>query len=110
MGQLIYDTTTHIDIDDRPLAHLQVVIFNKLRRRESFPFSWMEDRGDGSGRSSVWLAPELPLRFRFSGNRMPTLNTQWVELLVATANTTAGLHLVHEPSSADPVLPGRARP
>ncbi|OUE23122.1 ATP-dependent DNA ligase [Clavibacter michiganensis] len=109
MGQLIYDTTTHIDIDDRPLAHLQVVIFSKLRRKESFPFSWIEDRADGSGRSSVWLAPELPLRFRFAGNRKPTLNPQWVELLVATANTTAGLHLVHEPSSSEPALDRAAR-
>ncbi|QIS38471.1 DUF7882 family protein [Clavibacter capsici] len=109
MGQLIYDTATHIDIDDRPLAHLQVVIFTKLRRKESFPFSWVEDRADGSGRSSIWLAPELSLRFRFSGNRKPALNPRWVELLVATANTSAGLHLVHEPASEGFAVAGGAR-
>lgn len=39
MGKLYYDSTLNTDIDDRTLAHLQVVIGAKLRRGESFYFS-----------------------------------------------------------------------
>ncbi len=51
MGTLIYghgDLT--VDFDDRTLAHLQVVIGTKLRRRESFLLSWSDDGQDGERR------------------------------------------------------------
>jgi hypothetical protein len=40
MGKLIYNVNTSTEIDDRALAHLQIVIIGKLRRQESFAFSW----------------------------------------------------------------------
>ena len=42
---LVYHSTTTLMIDDRVLAHLQVVIINKLRRRESFTFTWRDEGG-----------------------------------------------------------------
>jgi hypothetical protein len=36
MGYLMYDGDTRINFDDRVLAHLEMVIINKLRRREAF--------------------------------------------------------------------------
>lgn len=36
MGRLIYTQDSSYDIDDRILAHLRVVMMNKLRRREGF--------------------------------------------------------------------------
>ena len=37
MGRFIYDTMANsVDIDDRTLAHLRIVVMNKLRRSESF--------------------------------------------------------------------------
>lgn len=100
MGRLIYDSTTQTEIDDRALAHLQLVIVNKLRRRECFAFTWKNSVADGDGRSTIWLAPEIPLHFKFTGSRPPTINAAWITALVQTANTAAGLHLVREPATA----------
>lgn len=97
MGHLIYDSTCRIELEDRALAHLQIVIINKLRRKENFAFSWKNSVADGDGRRTVWLAPEIPLEFVFSGGRPPAINMTWVEALMTTANTSAGLHLTPEP-------------
>lgn len=101
MGQLIYDASTRTTIDDRALAHLQIVMLGKLRRRESFAFSWEHPPSEGDGRSTVWIAPDLPLHFRFSGSRPPAINPAWVDVLMDSANTSAGLHLLPEPSPAE---------
>jgi hypothetical protein len=97
MGKLIYDVNTTTEIDDRALAHLQIVMISKLRRRESFAFSWKNPASEGDGRSTVWIAPQLALHFRYSGGRPPTVNRRWVDAMMASANTAAGLHLVPEP-------------
>jgi hypothetical protein len=99
MGQLIYDTQVKTGIDDRALAHLQIVMLNKLRRRESFAFSWKNPAAEGDGRSTIWIAPELSLWFKYSGGRPPVINSAWVHALMAEANTAAGLHLVPEPAA-----------
>ncbi|KFF58097.1 ATP-dependent DNA ligase, partial [Cryobacterium sp. MLB-32] len=43
MGKLTYDSSLTADFDDRVLAHIQLVIGTKLRRGESFYFSWRDD-------------------------------------------------------------------
>ena len=98
MGTLIYghgDLT--VDFDDRTLAHLQVVIGTKLRRRESFLLSWSDDTQDSERRSSIWLDSSVPLYFRYLGTRMPDLNHDWIAQLMAGANSGAGLVLMAEP-------------
>jgi hypothetical protein len=97
LGRFTYDSTIVVDFDDRLLAHLQLVIGAKLRRHESFQFSWVNDPADGSGRASVWLSPSLPLGFKYQGVRMPDINVAWVEALMATANSAGGLRIVPEP-------------
>ncbi len=99
MGKLIYGTPSiTVDIEDRVLAHLKVVIVAKLRRGESFTFTWHKTAESGSGHSSVWLNPSVPLEFDFVGSKAPTLNKAWLEELVALANSPAGLRIVPEPS------------
>ena len=101
MGTLIYDgQTAEIPMDDRALAHLQLVIISKLRRRESFAFSWKDAPAAGDGRSSVWIHPEISLRFKFAGSRPPAINQQWVTALTNSANSSSGLHLIPEPPEA----------
>jgi hypothetical protein len=108
MGKLIYNVNTSTEIDDRALAHLQIVIVGKLRRQESFAFSWKNPASEGDGRSTIWLAPQLALHFRYSGGRPPAINRQWVEALLASANSPAGLHLLPEPlDEATPTPPSR---
>jgi len=98
MGRFIYNGSAKVDIEDRALAHLQVVVGNKLRRGEPFYFNWREDPSTGEGRRSVWVHPYADLTFQFFGSRTPSLNRDWLEALALTANSTSGLHLVPEPS------------
>jgi hypothetical protein len=102
MGYLIYDGhTAEVHMDDRMLAHLQVVIINKLRRQESFAFSWKDPAQVGDGRSTIWLFPSVSLRFKFEGSRPPTINRSWIDVLTAAANSGSGLQILPEPSSHD---------
>jgi hypothetical protein len=98
MGHLIYATTTRTDLDDRALAHLQIVIMTKLRRRQAFAFSWKNPAANGGGRHTIWIAPEIPLEFIYGSGPAPVINMGWVEALMLTANTSTGLYLVPEPA------------
>lgn len=99
MGQLVYDGgTAEIQMEDRTLAHLQVVIITKLRRHEAFAFSWKDPASAGDGRSTIWLHPNVSLRFRFSGSRAPALNGEWIAELARAGNSGQGLHVVPEPA------------
>jgi hypothetical protein len=97
VGKLTYDCNIVVDFEDRLLAHLQMVIATKLRRGESFAFSWRDDAAVGDGRTTIWMNPALPLVFKYYGGRPPAINRQWVEVLLQTANSSAGLHIVPEP-------------
>jgi hypothetical protein len=98
VGALLYgDRQRRFEIDDRTLAHLQLVISAKLRRREPFFFSVRED-SEASGRISVWMAPAIPLHFRYTGSRPPMINRRWVEALHSAANSPSGLIVLEEPA------------
>lgn len=101
MGKFIYDSSLATDFDDRALAHLQIVIGAKLRRNESFYFSWKDDQSIGDGRNVVWLHPALPLRFKYLGSRMPRINREWIVELTNSANSAGGLQLLPEPEPAE---------
>lgn len=96
MGKLLYGPTIEIIFDDRVLAHLQLVIGAKLRRNESFFFSWRDEQSVGDGRSTIWLDSAIPLVFRYNGGRMPKINREWLELLTHSSNSAAGLQLTEE--------------
>lgn len=97
MGKFTYDSTLVVDFDDRVLAHLQIVIGAKLRRNESFYFSWRDDSSVGNGRSVVWLHPSISIVYKFHGGRPPSINRAWIEDLMTTANSSGGLRIVPEP-------------
>lgn len=97
VGKLTYDSTLGVDFDDRVLAHLQLVIGAKLRRAESFYFSWRDDPAIGDGRSTLWMHPTIPLYFKYAGGRQPSINRAWIDALMSTANSPGGLVLVPEP-------------
>ncbi|MBA8817260.1 hypothetical protein FHX48_002358 [Microbacterium halimionae] len=105
MGRFIYDTSSNsVDIDDRTLAHLRIVVMNKLRRSESFMFDF--EVGDGSGRRSYWIAPSVPIQFHFYGSRTPQINRAWVEDLMLAASGPNGLSLTPEPADSAPPITG----
>ncbi|MCU1469057.1 MAG: ATP-dependent ligase [Glaciihabitans sp.] len=98
LGKLQYGNSgLEIEFDDRVLAHLQVVIGAKMRRREGFFFSWRDDPALGDGRSSIWVETSIPLFFRFATPGRHQLNREWLEQLTQSANQTQGLFLTTEP-------------
>ncbi|OOB92303.1 DUF7882 family protein [Rathayibacter sp. VKM Ac-2630] len=99
MGSLLYGTpaTAH-DIDDRALAHLQIVMINKFRRNEAFAFQIEASNTHGTGRQTLWLHPAIPLQFSFNGSRMPAINPTWVRSLMEEANSGRGLRIIPEPT------------
>lgn len=90
-----------IQIEDRALAHLKVVIATKLRRNESFTLSWRHPEGTPTGRSTIWLHPSIPLRFVFSDPEPPPLHSEWIAALANSANSSGGITLVAEDMSGD---------
>ena len=101
-GKLFMGSSSqHLQVDDRTLMHLKVVIFAKFRRHESFAFSW--DRGGSGGRSSTWLHESVFIRFDFAGDPLTPMNRKWIEELMAAANSPAGLFIVEEPIAAAPL-------
>ncbi|ROQ40730.1 hypothetical protein EDF46_0091 [Frondihabitans sp. PhB188] len=97
MGNLTYGQALSVEFDDRTLGHLQVVIGSKLRRNESFYFSWKDDQRVGDGRTTIWVHPTISLVFKFYGSRMPGLNREWLGLLEQSANAPHGLQVLPEP-------------
>ena len=90
MGYLSYENTEH-QFDDRTLAHLHIVIVNKLRQGQSFAMSWKDAADVGGGRTSIWLHPSSNLRFHFDGSRTPALNGDWLQHLADSAESSRGL-------------------
>lgn len=95
MGKLHYDGSI-IEIDDRMLAHLQIVIVNRLRKKEGFLMSWLNTLAAGDGRASVWLDHTIPLRFDFSGSRSPHIDEVWLAALERSAKSATGLLVTGE--------------
>jgi hypothetical protein len=99
VGRFIYDTAANAaDLDDRTLAHLRIVVMNKLRRGEPFMFD-LELR-DGTGRRSFWIHPSVPLQFHFIDRRPQTINRAWVEELIQVASSPNGLTITPEPKES----------
>jgi hypothetical protein len=99
MGTLTYsDTRNTIEFDDRTLIHIQLILGAKLRHRESFFFSWPEDRAHGSGRSSIWMETSIPLKFTYSNDHQYVINHEWIEALARSSSTAEGLYLSAEPA------------
>ncbi len=99
MGTLTYDSKLTATFDDRVLAHLQVVVWGKLRRGEQFAFTWVDPMRNGLGRTSIWVSPHVSLTFQYFGGKMPMINSAWVEALTKSANSPGGMQVVPEPSS-----------
>lgn len=96
MGRLTYTgIENNFEIEERTLAHLRLVIMNKLRRDESF----MMHLPHGDGTRSLWVDASMPIMLTFHGSKNPTINPAWIEALMASANSAYGLQLVREPGN-----------
>ena len=94
MGTLHYGSpAVEFAIDDRTLAHLELVILAKFRRRESLPLV-LNDETNGR-RQVVWLSTTSSLRFEYEAPK-PEINRAWLQELVEAANSPGGLRLLPE--------------
>lgn len=94
MGSLHYGSPpATFDLDDRTLAHVELVVLAKLRRSESFALTLDAPKG---GRSTVWVNASSTLRFDF-GSETHEINREWLDELIESANTTTGMRVVPEP-------------
>ncbi|MCH6230010.1 hypothetical protein MK786_04575 [Microbacterium sp. CFH 31415] len=92
MAKLFYGAQQEpIEIPDLLLAHVKVVIATKLRRNECFMMSWAH--ADGSGRSSIWVQPSIPMRFVFESAEAPQLDRALLASLAVAASSNSGLVL-----------------
>jgi hypothetical protein len=94
MGHLHYGSPpASFEIDDRTLAHVELVMLAKLRRNESFALTIDGAKG---ARQTIWVNSAAILRFEFDS---PTteINREWLEELIDSANTTTGMKILPEP-------------
>lgn len=100
MGHLQY-ASEQFNIDDRTLAHVQLVIVAKLRKNEAFVLSWGIDSTHGSGRRSLWIDRYIPILFQFDGSRRIQINRRWLDAMTQRSYTATGLELMPESEHPD---------
>jgi hypothetical protein len=90
MGHLRYGSPAQtFDIDDRTLAHVEIVTLAKLRRGEPFALTVPSPTG---GRSTLWVNAASMLVFELDADAGP-IDRAWLETLIEAANTAVGLRL-----------------
>lgn len=100
MGKLLYGLpSVEIELTDRELAHVKVVVVTKLRRSEMFSLT-IDGRiaEHPDGRRIFWIHPSIPIQFQFDGQGDEPLNRTWLEELMAAANGGGSLRLSAEPA------------
>jgi hypothetical protein len=85
-----------VQFEDRLLAHLHILILQKFRSKQSFVMSWVDGLGAGSGRTVIWLTPDLPIVFKFAGSRLPAIDRNWLAVLSESAESSNGLIVTNE--------------
>ena len=95
MGQLMYGTPADsFELDDRTLAHVEIVSLAKLRRNESFALVLP---GAGTSRTTLWVSPVSTLQFRLD-NGAQEIDREWLDQLIDGANSAAGIQLGLKPA------------
>ena len=96
MGRLLYGSPPVVfELDDRTLAHVEIVVVAKLRRDESFAFAIA---GKDDAHTSIWMSPASDLQFEYKKGSQE-INRAWLEVLIESANTPQGLRIGSEPEA-----------
>lgn len=110
MGRLHYGNTTEpIDMPDRVLAHLKVVVTTKLRRAESFAISWRHGSAGDAARSTIWVHCSIPLRFDFDSGEAEILDRAYLDELAQSASSSGGVLLDLSDDAEVTAIGGAAR-
>ncbi|HEY0373489.1 MAG TPA: hypothetical protein VGC94_01765, partial [Amnibacterium sp.] len=95
MGTLHYDGRD-FDFEDRLLAHLEMVIGQKLRRGESFLMTWVPADRPEAARCAIWIGSGIPIFWEFAAADDHPINRDWIEHLLQSASSTGGLLVTPE--------------
>lgn len=100
MGMLTYGTR-EIAVEDRVLAHISVIVTQKLRRREGFLLT-LHASDARMATEALWISCHSVISFAYSGNRVPSLNHDWLEQMMTESFSAQGLDLAAhaEPTAA----------
>jgi hypothetical protein len=102
LGTLHYGgSRASIRMDDRALAHLQVVITTKLRRNEGFLVQWERPRKGGSSRGGFWVHPSCDLAYEYDGEQNPGLDPEELDRMMLAASGTHGVRVDAEAHDRD---------
>ena len=102
MGKLTYGAIQReIQIDDRLLAHLEVVVLSRLRRNNAFALRWAERADDGDSRRTVWVHQASDLYFEYDSPEAPELDRELLDRLAKAADSNTGINLRFDASGAD---------
>jgi hypothetical protein len=94
LGTLHYGASrTSLHMEDRALAHLQVVITTKLRRNEGFLIQWERPRDSGSGRGGFWVHPNCDLAYEYEAALDAALDPEELERMMMAASGTGGVRV-----------------
>jgi hypothetical protein len=83
-----------VTIEDRALAHLQYVIFQRFRRHEPFVMTLVTGEGADRQRRSTWMTPDAPVSFSYDDEASQQLDREWLEELMKQSYSGAGLTYV----------------
>lgn len=90
MGRLRYGPSgSALDVEDRTLAHIELVVVAKLRRKEGFVLSIDTPVG---GRRSLWINPASSIEFEFETSPHD-IDRSLLESYMDQANGARGLRL-----------------
>lgn len=95
MGKLHYANQI-FEMDDRMLAHLQLIIGVKLRRGENFFMAWKAHPSSGEGRRAIWIDNGVSICFEYASSHELQLNMEWAEKLADSAGKGGGLTIMAE--------------
>jgi len=84
---------TSISVDDRTLAHLQVVITTKLRRNEGFLLQWGPSPDSVGGRGAAWIHPSSDLVYDYGGDQETALDPAALDTMMSEASGRHGLRI-----------------
>lgn len=92
MGTLIYNDAMRLELKDAVLYELRFVVFDKLRRQESFPLTLVHGaNSEITEVTSIWIAPEIPIGFLFDDEPSCALDRERVEEMMKASYTRRGV-------------------
>lgn len=95
MGTLRYDTSLPpIELPDRVLQHLHIVVARKLREQQRIAVSILSEKAEPI---QVWLDVRIPIVITYSTSVATTINQKWLAELEASISN-AVLLLTPEPA------------